>query len=151
MNAITKLSLFLTLTLSAVILSAQSKPNLTGTWVLNVSKSDLGGAPVTAVTAQVEHHDPVLKYSVKGTADGQGFEETETLTTDGKPSTDSHGNQIIARWDGGTLAVDINNSDGSPLYQARLTLSADGKNLTRDFVGKSAGDTQKRHEIYDKQ
>ncbi len=151
MNAVTKLSLFLTLTLNPVFLSAQAKPNFTGTWELNIAKSDMGGAPITKLTVQIEHKDPNFKYTAKGTADGQDFEETETITTDGKPGPDSHGNQVATHWDGTTLVSVVNGADGSPLYESRLTLSADGKATIRDFVRASADGPQKRQEIYDRQ
>jgi hypothetical protein len=71
------------LSLSAIAFSADNKPNLSGSWELNVPKSDLGGTP-------------------------------------------------------------INNA-------ARMTLSDDGKTMmTRDYERKSANNTQKRHEIYEK-
>ena len=63
------------LTFNSVVLSAQTKPNFTGTWELNVGKSDLGGAPITKLVVQIEHQDPALKYTAKGVADGQDFEE----------------------------------------------------------------------------
>ena len=49
------------------------------------------------------------------------------------------------------LVSESTGSDGSTLYEARLTISEDGKTITRDFVRKSPDDPQKRHEIYEKQ
>jgi hypothetical protein len=151
MNTFTKFPFVLTLALNMALLSAQSKPNFTGTWELNAAKSDMGGAPVTKISVQIDHHDPILTYTAKGTADGQEFEETETLATDGKPGHDSHGNAVTTRWDDATLVSEFTTADGHPLYKAWLTLSADGKTATRDFVRTSADDPQKRHEIYEKQ
>jgi hypothetical protein len=149
MNTLTKLFLFM-LTCSAV-LSAQTKPNFSGTWELNVGKSDLGGAPITKLVVQIEHADPVFKYTAKGIADGQDFEETETLTTDGKPGHDSRGAAVTTRWEGATLVSVATTDDGRPFYEARITLSADGKTAVRDFMRTSSDDPQKRHEIYEKQ
>lgn len=151
MNILTKFSLFLALILAAALASAQSKPNFTGTWVLNSSKSDLGGAPVTKISVQIDHHDPILKYTAKGTADGQDFEETETITTDGKPGHDSRGAAITTHWEGDMLVSVATTDDGHPLYESRMTIAADGKRCTRDFLRTSPDDPQKRHEIYDKQ
>ena len=150
MSNLTRLLVLLTLTFSAAVLCAQTKPNFTGTWELNVAKSDLGGAPITKLTVQIDHNDPVFKYTAKGTADGQDFEETETLTTDGKASADSHGNQVAAHWEGTTLAGVVIATDGTPLYESKMTLSADGKTAFRDFA-RTGGDPQKRHEIFEKQ
>src|SRR5262252_621933 len=61
------------LLLSTLTLAAQSKPNLTGSWELNPEKSDLGGAPLSKLTVQVDHKDPVLKYTATGNAGGEDF------------------------------------------------------------------------------
>ncbi len=151
MNTLTKLSLSLALALASALLSAQAKPNFTGSWELNVAKSDLSGAPIAKLTVQIEHNDPTFKYTAKGSAGGEDFEETETLTTDGKPGPDSHGNQVTSHWDGATLVIAVNGADGSPLYESRMTLSADGKTTIRDFLRTSADGPQKRHEIFEKQ
>jgi hypothetical protein len=136
---------------TALLAAAQSKPNFSGTWQLNVAKSDLGGAAITKLVVDVEHKEPMFKYTAKGIADGQEFEETETLTTDGKPGTDSHGAAVRTHWDGTTLVSESTGPDGGVLYEARVTISEDGKTITRNFLRKSADDPQKRHEIYDKQ
>ena len=142
---------FATLIFAVAVVAAETNPNFSGTWQLNVGKSDMGGAPVTKLVVDVDHKEPVFKYTAKGTADGQDFEETETITTDGKPGTDSHGGTVRSHWEGTTLVSESTGSDGSTLYEARLTISEDGKTITRDFVRKGADDPQKRHEIYEKQ
>jgi hypothetical protein len=135
---------------ATAVLSAQTKSNFNGTWLLNVEKSELGGAPITKMVVQVEHEDPVFRYTAKGTSGGQDFEETESLTTDGKPGRDAQGAAVKTHWEGATLVSEAIGGDGNPLYEARLTLSEDGKTVTRDFIRKSADDPQKRHEIYEK-
>ena len=142
------LTAFLLLMTSAV-LGAQTHPNFSGIWKLNVQRSDMGTSGVTALVAEVNHKEPVFTYTVKGTAGGQEFEETEKLTTDGKPSQDSHGATVKAHWEGTTLVAEATGSDGSVLYSARLSLSDDGKTITRVF--KQTDDPQPRHEIYEKQ
>jgi len=147
MKTLGKLSL--ALSLLAAVCSAQTHPNFTGTWKLNTEKSDSGGSGVTSLVVAVDHKDPVLSYTVKGTAGGQDFEESESLTTDGKPSRDSHGATVKAHWEGTTLVAEGSGDDGSMVYTARITPSDDGKSFTRTF--KQAGDPQARREIYDKQ
>jgi len=151
MNTSTRLFLFLTLTLSTALVSAQSKPNFTGTWVLNAAKSDMGGAPITKISVEIDHNDPILKYTAKGTAGGQDFVETEILTTDGKPGHDSRGAVIATHWEGNILVSVATTEDGHPFYEMRMMLAADGKSCIRDFLRTSPDDPQKRHEIYDKQ
>lgn len=147
MKAITQLSLVLLVLTS--LASAETHPNLTGTWKLNPDKSDTGSSGVSAMTVDVTHKDPLLSYTVKGTAGGQDFEESESLTTDGKPSRDSHGTTVKAHWEGTTLVAEGSGDDGSVEYTARITLADDGKSFTRIF--KQAGDPQPRREIYEKQ
>jgi hypothetical protein len=151
MNTLNRIFCFLTLALSATVLSAQTKPNFTGTWELNLEKSDLGGAPITKLAVQIKHDDPVLMYTAKGTAGGEDFEETETLTTDGKPGHDSRGAVITSHWEGNMLITVATTDDGHPYYEMSMTLAADGKSATRDFLRTSPDDPQRRHEIYDKQ
>ena len=132
---------------STITLVAQSHPNFSGTWKLNVAKSDSRG--VTELIVDVDHQDPALKYIVRGVANGERFEEKESLTTDGKPSRDSHGVNAKASWDGADLVILGTADDNSMMYLARLSLSSDGKTITRVFTQHE--DPEPRHEIYEKQ
>jgi hypothetical protein len=143
------LSLSLSLLFAAAALAADTPPNFTGTWKLNVAKSDMGTSGVTELVVDVDHKDPVFKYTAKGVAGGQEFEETETMNTDGKPSQDSQGATVKAHWEGATLVAEATGADGSMVYVARLTMSDDGKTITR--VLKQTEDPQPRHEVYEKQ
>jgi hypothetical protein len=136
--------------LSALAFSVETKPNFSGTWELNTSKSDLGGTPITKLVVRVEHKDPALKYTATGTAAGEDFHEVETLSTDGKPTTDSRGAQVTAHWEGATLVIESTGSQGRALDSTRLALSSDGKKMTREYERKSSDDPQKRHEIYER-
>ena len=149
MNNSRKLFLLLPVLFLAVPLLAQDHPNFTGTWQLNVAKSEMGSAGPSELLVEVDHKDPVVKYIVRGIAGGQPFEETETFTTDGKASRDSHGVNVKASWDGVALVAVGTADDGSMVFQSRLTLSSDGKAITREFAQKD--DRELRHEIYEKQ
>ena len=144
------LLLFSAAVVGAVALSASSVPDFSGTWKLNLEKSDLGGMPITALQVVIDHKEPAFKYTASGTFDGQDFEESEGFSTDGKPAQDSHGNTMKAHWEGPVLVSEVTAPDGSHVYTSRMTLSADGKSSTRDQV---PGNDQepKRHEIYEKQ
>lgn len=141
---------FLLITLfAAVALFAEDHPNFTGKWKLNIQKSETGGSGLTELIVDVDHKDPVFKYTVKGMAGGQQFEESESFTTDGNPSRDSHGLMVKASWDGPSLVAVGTADDGSMVYLSKLTMSEDGKSITRVFTQKD--DSQQRHEIYEKQ
>ena len=104
---------------------------------------------MTELVVDVDHKDPVFTYTVKGMAGGQQIQESETFTTDGKPSRGAQGLTVIASWDGPSLVAVGTAGDGSMVYMSRLTLSEDGKTIARVF--KQKDDQQLRHEIYDKQ
>jgi hypothetical protein len=118
------------------LLQAQAKPNFTGTWKLNVSKSDFGAMPAPdSRTDKITHEDPDLKDST--TQSGQMGEVSAELkySTDGKETTNMvRGNEVksTAKWDGDELAIDgkasFNGADVS--LKDRWSLSADGKTLT---------------------
>ncbi len=146
MNTSRKLFL-LPILFSTVALFAQTHPNFSGTWKLNVAKSDSRG--VTELVVDVDHQDPALKYVARGVASGERFEEMESLTTDGKASRDSHGINVKASWDGADLVIVGTADDNSMMYLARLSLSSDGKTITRVFTQHE--DPEPRHEIYEKQ
>src|SRR6266496_6544140 len=97
----------LALAFSLIALPLAAAPNLTGNWMLNVSKSDYGKVPAPEVMMrQIQHNDPVLSMTTyqKG-AQGEVTSELK-YTTDGKPavnklrSGDSRGS---ARWDADKL------------------------------------------------
>src|ERR1043166_1653675 len=85
--------------------AAPVKPNYSGTWKLNLAKSDYG--PVPAPERQmytIEHKEPSIKISVeqKGGARGD-IKFTRDLTTDGKEVAaipESLGSKSAASWDG---------------------------------------------------
>jgi hypothetical protein len=128
----------LTVTAFAASLAAQTKPNYSGTWKLNVAKSDFGPIPgPDSQTNVIEHNDPVLK--VNSTAERPQGKQNATLmyTTDGKEVTNKQGPNNIkstAVWEGSNLVINskftLNDSDVT--IKSVWTLSADGKTLTED-------------------
>jgi hypothetical protein len=143
-----RLILVAMMVLTTLTLSAQSKPNFSGSWELNVAKSDLGGAPIAKLVVQMDHKGPVLKYTADATVNGETFTESGTIDTEGKATTDSRGGQVKAHWEGATLVVVTSDGDGNLLDTARMGLATDGKAMTRDY--ERPADQQKRHEVYDK-
>ena len=134
----------------ATVLSAQTKPNFTGTWKLNVAKSDAQDDGPQTLVVTVDHKDPVFTYTVKGTAGGQEINETATLRTDGTPTKGPNDITFVCHWDGPTLILAGTASDQSPVFEAHLSLSADGKTISRTAIRMNGNQQQTRHEIYDK-
>lgn len=145
---------------------AQSKPDFSGTWKLNVEKSDFGPVPgPNAQTDVIEQKGDTIKIHVTAQGDQGDLQYTETLTTDGKEvavSPDSPGahpapevtmQSIAASWDGATLNVSQKLTYGTDPVTgvSHYTLSADGKTLTiaSDYEGTQGGAS--RTFVFDKQ
>ena len=130
----------LLLLLSVPNTAQDAKPDLSGTWNLDVAKSDFAGAPAPdSIVHVIEHKDPNLKITT--TQKGQQGELTNTrnLTTDGKESVNKMrtmaGEQDVkstTTWNGSKLAnafkLDI---QGSPIdISETWELSEGGKVLS---------------------
>jgi hypothetical protein len=122
----------LILSVLAALPLAAATPNLTGSWMLNLAKSEYGQFPAPQVMMrQIQHKDPALSMSTyqKG---AQGEVTTELkYTTDGKPVVNGE-NHGTAHWDAGKLVIEsMREYQGAQLKQREVwTLSADGKTLT---------------------
>ena len=137
--------------LTGVPLGAESKPDFTGAWKLNVAKSDLGGRPITELTLVIEHKDPSFKYDVTGVADGRNFEHREEITTDSQPAESANGTVATAHWDGSVLVIEAKSAAGEVIENTRLSMSADGKTMVREGMNKGPDGDAKIHELYEKQ
>jgi hypothetical protein len=62
-----------------------AKPDFSGTWHLDVAKSDFGGAPAPdSIVSVVEHKDPNLTITTTQKSQQGELTNTRNLTTDGK-------------------------------------------------------------------
>jgi len=136
-----------------------SHPDLSGTWNLDIPKSNFGQGqpPASEVDTITESGDSMkIVAAQKGGMMGD-TNNTETFTTDGKPSTwDGMGNTKVngtAQWDGNNLVVDAKTSfQGSDVtIKQTYSLSADGKTLMCVLhAGTSMGNFDSTS-VYDKQ
>jgi hypothetical protein len=123
---------------AAAVSASGAKPNYSGTWKLNVSKSDFGPIPgPDSRTDVIEHNDPTLKVSTA--QDGaQGKQEyTLNMTTDGKEATNTPGGlevKSIGGWEANNLVMNIKLrlQDNDVAVKATWLLSEDGKTLTQN-------------------
>jgi len=122
----------------ATSMFAQSKPNFSGTWKLNVAKSDYPpplAAPDTR-TDVIVHSEPTITDNVTQTG-GQGdFTGTINYTTDGKEATNKMGPREVKSslaWDGSNLVVNskLSINDADITIKTVWVLSDDGKTLTQ--------------------
>ncbi|HXA64615.1 MAG TPA: hypothetical protein VNV82_05665 [Bryobacteraceae bacterium] len=115
-----------------------AKPNYSGTWKLNVAKSDFGPIPGPDTrTDVIEHNDPTLKVSTAQEG-AQGKQEyTLNMTTDGKEMTNTPGGlevKSIGGWEANNLVMNIKLrvQDNDVAAKTTWLLSEDGKTLTQN-------------------
>ncbi len=150
------------ITLSIALLAtgagfAQAKPDFSGTWKLNVEKSDFGPLPApTSRMDVIQHADPSLKDSVTAEA-AQGKQNyAATYTTDGKEVTNKMGPRemkSIVTWDAATLVMNskTNFNDNEVTIKSVWSLSADGKTLTQNIHFISPMGEADQKQIFEKQ
>jgi hypothetical protein len=124
-------------TLALGLVQAQANTDFTGTWKIDMAKSDFGPIPAPdSVTMKIAHQDPTLKANVASTGGPNGDMTYDTAyTTDGKECVNHMGENEIKstlKWDGDDLAIESKGSFGGGEFTAkgRWNVSADGKTLT---------------------
>jgi hypothetical protein len=139
---------------SAGSLFAETRPDFTGVWKLNVAKSDFGGgSSMQEVKANVKKCDTVLKYFVSGVdPGGNPFDDSVDVPIDGKPHDMQDGQgQMSIQWDGPALKGQTKSADEKMVQNFRISLEADGKTLIRDVQMITPEGESHRKEIYEKQ
>jgi hypothetical protein len=121
------------LALAAHEVPAQSKPNFSGSWKMNASKSDFGAIPAPAsIERKITHAEPSL-IIVEAQDAGLGVETvTRTYTTGGKGTTFiSQGAEVkgTAVWEGNELVVTSEVEVAMIKFIDRMILAPDGKTL----------------------
>jgi len=128
--------LAMALALILLALPALAKPNFSGDWKVNVSKSEFGQMPApSSMTGKITHQDPSLKVAIKQSGERGEFEYEMSYSTDGKETTNEIRDNTMkstAKWDGDVLVIDTKGSFGGNdvTIQDKMSLSADGKTLT---------------------
>ena len=119
-------------------LTAAAKPNFTGDWKLNTSKSDFGQMPPpSSMSQKVVHDEPTLQVHTKQSSDMGDFEADAKYTTDGKECTNTFRDNpsvTVVNWDGDALGFDMKGKFGENEFtmKSKWTLSEDGKVLTME-------------------
>ena len=141
----------------AAVLLAMAKPNFSGSWKLNVSKSDFGQMPAPdSATYKIVHEDPKLRNSVKQSSQAGEFEFEASYTTDGKECVNQmFGNDFKStlKWDGDALLIESTGhfGDNDITINEKWTLSEDGKTITIARTFKSAMGEGEQKVVLEKQ
>jgi hypothetical protein len=127
----------------AMGLPAADKPDFSGEWTLNASKSDFGPMPAPEkMIRKVEHKDPDLKITTTTAAQGNERKNEAAYKTDGSESVNKSGSgesKSVVKWEGANITIATKREiQGMTIEQnEKWTLSEDGKTLTIDGLLKA--------------
>ena len=111
--------------------SAQSRPDINGTWKMNPAKSHFAGSGPTSITIKfVQKDSSLLETLTLGGDDGEHALDLK-YTTDGKEGVNQIGGdsaKTVAGWEGNALVIEWKGEDRS--FRRKITLSGDGKTMT---------------------
>ena len=103
------LTLLSAIALSAALTQAQDKPNFSGSWKLNVAKSDFGPLPgPEKMDRTITHGDPDMSiHTVQSGPQGDATTDTKYKTDGSDVTNKMRGQDIktVAKWDGAKLTV----------------------------------------------
>jgi hypothetical protein len=121
-------------------LAGQNRPNLSGKWQFDSSKSELHGVKLAGSTWVINADDNFIQ--ITETEEGANRRIELKCTTDGKECKITGDKATASFWYNGPLLVEME-SKGDHVMRYRMKLSADGETLTVDttsIVPKSSQD-----------
>jgi hypothetical protein len=143
---------------ASALLRGAGKSNFSGSWKLDLAKSNLGPLPPpSSMTEKIEHHDPDLTVRTIVVGGPQGdLNYQAKYTTDGKESRNQFGDQTarsVMTWDGEDLVVTTkaNFGGGDVTIKGRWSLSSDGKTLKQVSNVTSAQGTFETTYVFEKE
>lgn len=125
-------ALLLSLFSLALIVGAQTKPNVTGTWKMNAEKSKFERGGPKAITIKFDQQGSTLNESLTVGNDQGERTVNFTYTLDGKEGVQQlEGQQIktTAKWEGESLLIEFKNDEGFT-FRRSITVSGDGTTMT---------------------
>jgi hypothetical protein len=133
-------AVYLILLAAATAVAQDAKPDFTGTWTLDLTKSDFGQMPPPeSLVSVIEHKEPNLKITTTQKGAQGELTNVRALTTDGKENVNKlrtmGGEQevkSITRWNGRALttAFTLDAQGAAVDVSDTFALSEDGKVLT---------------------
>ena len=121
-------------------LAGQDRPNLSGTWQFDGSKSELHTVKVSGATWVINEDDSTIQ--ITESEDGASKKIQLKCTTDGKECKVTGDKGTASFWYNGPMLVEMENK-GDHVTRYKMKLSDDGKTLTVDstsIVPQSAQD-----------
>jgi hypothetical protein len=129
-------------------LLGQDRPNLSGTWQFDSSKSELHTVKVGGATWVISEDDSSIQ--ITESEDGASKKIEMKCTTDGKQCKISGGKATASFWYNGPMLVEME-SKGDKVMRYRMKLSDDGKTLTVDTTSIVPQSTQDDVLVFRKQ
>ena len=126
------------LALPLLLQAAEGKPDFSGDWKMDASKSDFGPMPAPdKVTEKIVHKDPSLEVNSVQSDSGGERKVDLTYRTDGTPTKGKIGENDVtstAKWDGNVLAIEssLQTPGMAVTFHDRWTMAEDGKSFTID-------------------
>jgi hypothetical protein len=105
------------------------RPNLSGTWQFDSTKSELHTVKVAGATWVIHEDDSSIQ--ITESADGSGKKIEMKCTTDGKQCKVGGDKATASFWYNGPMLVEME-SKGDRVTRYRMKLSSDGNTLTVD-------------------
>lgn len=152
---ITRIVALLALSSVACLLTADEPASLTGTWVLDLRKSNFGKLrkPASGVII-IQHAEPKLRYTGTNTFSNDKSEYRFDGLIDGKAYATAHasgpGTMAIKRIDPRIIESYYKSDTGAYEESARTSVSADSKTLTRKITVKAKDGTHSWTETYNR-
>ena len=116
--------------------AAAPKPDFSGKWEMNASKSAFGPIPVpTSLVRTILHVDPSLTITEEQKGGSGDHVSTRQYTTDGKQSTFQENGAVVhatANWDGESLVIRSTADTGGVaiVFTEKMTMSNQNRTLT---------------------
>lgn len=129
MRDLASLLAFSALAVLALPMAGQDRPNLSGTWQFDSSKSELHAVKVGGATWVINEDDSSIQITESAEGDNKKIELK--CTTDGKECKVSGDKATASFWYNGPMLVEMQNK-GDHVMRYRMKLSGDGKTLTVD-------------------
>ena len=134
-----------------------ARPDLTGIWVLDESRSNLG-SDITDYVLTIVHREPEIKFSKRYKRGKREIKEELTYHTDGRPEFGSlqgfNDPQPETRWQGDKLVrKSVSRPNGGPLNLESVTyeewaISPDNQTLTRTMTSTGPGGYVKTKAVF---
>jgi hypothetical protein len=129
-------------------LAGQERPNLSGTWQFDSSKSEIHSVRVGGATWVIDEDDSSIKITVS--ADGTAKKIELKCSTDGKECKVTGDKASASFWYNGPMLVEME-TKGDHVTRYRMKLSDDGKTLTVDTTSIVPQSTQDDVLVFRKQ